>query len=352
MCAPAAVIVPIVSAVASAGLGIYSAVSGAQSARAQAEYNYQLQQQQAQFQFAEQQRQMEYQFQEQLRQAEYTYQNQVAQQEFEYRNSYLQYDNALAEQQRQYQYELAVNQQNYEYQQAQVEASRAYEQAREEQQRSVMELNSELAGIAYSNDLRLLDLRFMQEEEAAAAQKLKASKEVAQERAAVRASARTGNTVENLLADYYRQQASFEYATNRNLAFAGADLQEQKRGSQATYAARKVSEQPYIKQQFVDPIKGLALTPGSGVAPLYGAAPTRQQVTRGTVTKSPTYRSYVDTTPYLISGIQAGLTGVANTVTAVDNLNKWRAGNQSKKSPSPGRGKTASDGRPYYGPAY
>lgn len=324
MCAPAAVIVPIVAAVASTGLGIYSAATQAQAAEEQASYNYQLQQQQAQYQFAEQQRQMDFQFQEQLRQAEYTYQNQVAQRDFEYRNAFMQYDYQAAEQQRQYQYELAVNQQNFEYQQAQVDANRAYELAREAQQKSVMELNSELAGIAYSNDLRLLDLRFMQEEEAAAAQKLKAAREVAQERAAVRASGRTGNTVDNLLADYYRQQASFDYATNRNLAFAGADLQEQKRGSQSTFAARRASEQPYIRQLYVDPIKGQALAPGAGVAPILGAAPVRQQVTKGTTTMSPTYKSYVNTTPYLIQGIQAGITGVANTVTAVDNYNYYK----------------------------
>jgi len=324
MCAPAAVIVPIVSAVASTGLGIYGAVAQAQAAEEQANYNFQIQQQQSQYQFQEQQRQMEYQFQEQLRQSEYAYQNQLSQRDFEYRNSYMQYDYQLAEQQRQYQYELAVNQQNFEYQQAQVEANRAYEMAREQQQQSVMELNAELAGIAYSNDLRLLDLRFMQEEEAAAQQKTKAARDVAQERAAVRASGRTGNTVENLLADYYRQQAAFDYATNRNLAFAGADIQEQKRGSQAQYAARKAAEQPYIRQQYVDPIKGQALAPGGGVAPLYGNAPTRQQVTRGTVTMSPTYRSYVNTTPYLIEGLRAGVTGALNTVTAVDNYNHYK----------------------------
>lgn len=279
---------------------------------------------------------MEYQFQEQLRMAEYTYQNQMAQRDFEYRNSYLQYDNAVAEQQRQYQYELAVNQQNFEYQQAQVSANRAYEQAREEQQRSVMELNAELAGIAYGNDLRQLDLRFMQEEEAAAQQKAKAAKDIAQERATIRASGRTGNTVDNLLADYYRQQASFDYATNRNLAFTGMSIREQKRGAQAQYAARVAAEQPYIRQPYVDPIKGQALAPGAGVAPLLGTAPTRQQVTRGTVTKAPTYRAYVDTTPYWIQGAQAGLTGVANTVTAVDDYNYYKKTGQVRVR-TPGR---------------
>lgn len=336
MCAPAAVIVPIVTSVASIGLGIYSAYSGAQSAQQQANYQYQIQQQQAQFQFAEQQRQMEYSFQEQLRMSEYNFQNQMAQRDFDYRNSFLQYDYQTAEQQRQYQYELAVNQQNFEYQQAQVDAQRAFEQMREEQQRSVMELNAELAGIAYGNDLRQIDLRFMQEEEAAAQSKAKAAREIAQEQATVRASGRTGNTVDNLIADYYRQQAAFDYATNRNLAFTGMNTQDQKRGAQATYAARMASEQPYIKQPYVDPIKGSALAPGSGVAPMMGVAPTRQRVTRGQVVKAPVYRSYVDETPYWIQGISSTMTGVANTVTAVDDYNYYKKTGQVRVR-TPGR---------------
>lgn len=318
MCEPTTIAaISIATSVIGTGLGIYSSYQQGQAAEAQANYSYQLQSQQAAFQFQEQQRQLDYQFQEQLRLSEYNYQNQMAQRDFEYRNAYMQYDYAAAEQQRQFQYEQAVNQQNFEYQQAQVAAQRAYEQQRQDQQQSVMELNSELAGIAYSNDLRLIDLRFMQEEEAAAAQKAKASREVAQARAEIRASGRTGNTVDNLLADYYRQQASFDYATNRNLAFTGADLQNQKRGAQAQYAARKASEQPYIKQQFVDPIKGQAIAPGAGVAPLMGVAPVRQQVTRGAAVQSPVYKANVDQTPYLLQGINAGLTGISSTAGAV-----------------------------------
>ena len=331
MCGPAAVAaVSVISSVVSAGLGIYGSIAQGRAAQLQVEQQYAAQQMQAQYQFAEAQRQMDYQFQEQLRMAEYTYQNQVAQRDAEYRNASLQFDYQMAEQQRQYQYELAVNQQNFEYQQAQVEASRAFEQQRERQQKSVMELNSELAGIAYGNDLRLLDLRFMQEEEAAAQSKLKAQKEIAQERATVRASGRTGNVVDNLLADYSRQLAQFDYAANRNLAFASTDLQEQKRGSQATYAARKASEQPYIKQPFVDPIKGRALAPSGGVAPVYGVAPVRTPVTRGEVTRAPVYKSYVDMTPYYIEAASAGATGIATTVSAVD---KYKYAKKTGKLP-------------------
>lgn len=340
MCGPAApAVIGIISAVASTGLGIYGAVSGYQSAKDQANYNYEIQQQQSQFQFAEQQRQMDFQFQEQLRLSEYNYQNQMSQRDWEYNNSYLQYDAQVAEQQRRFEYEQAVNQQNYEFQQAQTELSRGYELAREEQQRSVMELNSELAGAAYANDLRQIDLMFMQEEEAAAQQKMKGSREAAQARAEIRASGRVGNTVDNLIADYYRQQAQYDFATNRNLAFTGAASQEKKRGAQAQYAARKTSEQPYIKQPFADPVKGLTAQPGPGVSPMYGVAPTRQQVTRGTAVAAPTYKSYVSSTPYLIQGLTSAFGGIADTATAVTkyNASKTKYTDYSNVFKQPGR---------------
>jgi len=380
MCAPAAVIVPIVAAVATTGLGIYGSIAEGQAAQQQAEQQYAAQQMQAQYQFGEQQRQMDYQFaeaqrqqeyayqeqqrqmeyryQEDLRMAELNYQNQMQARDFEYQQSYLQYDYARMEQQRQYQYELAVQQQNYEYQQAQINSQRMFEQQKADQQASVIELNAQLAGTAYANDLRQLDNRFMQEEEAAAMQKIKASKDIAQARAEIRASGRTGNTVDNLVADYNRQLAAFDFATNRNLAFASTNIQDQKRGAQSTYAARLASEQPYIKQPYVDAIKGQAYAPGAGVAPIYGPTPikqqvtrgqvTRGQVTRGQVTQAPVYKSYVDMTPYYISAAREGVTGIANTVRAVDNYNQVRKQNRTTFP----RGSTAPDGRPYYGPAF
>jgi hypothetical protein len=325
MCAPLAVIAPIIGSVASIGLGVYGAVSGAQSAKDQANYNYQIQQQQAQFQFAEQQRQMEYGFQEQLRMSEYNYQNQMTARQFEYDNSMLQYNAQLSEQQRRFEYEQAVNQQNYDFQAAQIGLNRGYEQMREDQQKSIMELNSELAGAAYANDLRQIDLMFMQEEEAAAQQKMKGSREAAQMRAEVRASGRVGNTVDNLLADYYRQQAQYDFATNRNLAFTGMGMQEKKRGAQAQYAARKTSEVPYIKQPYADPVKGLTLQPGPGVAPMMGVAPVRQQVTKGVAVPSPVYKSYVSSTPYLIQGISSAVNGGLDLASGIDGYNTWKA---------------------------
>lgn len=350
MCAPVLAALPVIASVATTGLGIYGAYAGYQSAKDEVNYNYQIQQQQSQFQFmdeqrrmdyqfqeavrrteydyAEQNRQMDYQFQDALRQSDLMYQNQMAARDFEYQQSNMQYQSQLAEQQRRFEYEQAVNQQNYEFQQAQTDLNRGYEQMREQQQQSIIELNSELAGAAYANDLRQIDLMFMQEEEAAAQQKTKGSREAAQARAEIRASGRVGNTVDNLIADYNRQQAQYDFATNRNLAFTGMASQEKKRGAQAQYAARKVSEVPYIKQPYADPIRGLALQPGPGVAPSYGPMPIREgvvrgqvtkgQVTRGEVVQSPVYKSYVSSTPYLVKGLTSAFGGIADVATEIE----------------------------------
>lgn len=358
MCPPVLAAIPVIASVASVGLGVYGAYAGYQGAKDQANYQYQIQQQQAQFQFMDEQRRMDYQFQEAVRQNEYyyaeqnrqmdyqyqdalrqsdlVYQNQIAARDFEYQQANLQYQSQMAEQQRRFQYEQAVNQQNYDFQKLQTDLNRGYEEMRERQQQSIIELNAELAGTAYANDLRQIDLMFMQEEEAAAQQKMKGSREVAQARAEIRASGRVGNTIDNLIADYNRQQAQYDFATDRNLAFTGMASQEKKRGAKAQYAARKVSEVPYIKQPYADPMLGLALQPGPGVAPSYGPMPIREGVVRGQVTKgqvakgvvvqSPVYKSYVSSTPYLIKGLGSAFGGIADTATAVAKYNASKPG--------------------------
>lgn len=314
MCAPAAVAaIGIATSVISTGLGIYGAVAQSNAATAQAEYNFQVQQAQSNFQFAEANRQMDYQFQEQLRQSQYVFDQQMAARDFEYRQQLLQFDAAQAEQQRRFQYESAVAQQQFEFQQLQVDLNRGFEQMREDQQRSVMEMNRDMAGAAFANDLRQLDIMFMQEEEAAAQQKQKAARDAAQQRAAIRASGRQGNTVENLVADYYRQQAQYDFAVGRNLAFTGMATQERKRGAQAQYGARLASEQPYIQTPYADPVRALVPQPGAGARPLQGPMPIRQQVTRGTVAQSPVYKSFVSTTPYMIQGVSTAMGGIMDT---------------------------------------
>ena len=159
------------------------------------------------------------------------------------------YANAQAEQQYQYQ------QQQYQYQQQEANAARNYEQLRYNQQEALMRQTRLLADNAYADEISQINLRLMQEQEASAQQKQKAAREGLQARGAVVAGGRIGNTIDALVADYQRQQAQFDYATERNLAFTTMQMQEAKRGSAATRGSRIASQQEYIKQEILDPMK-------------------------------------------------------------------------------------------------
>ena len=152
-------------------------------------------------------------------------------------------------------YNNAVAEQQYQYQQQQASAARNYEQLRYNQQEALMRQTRLLADNAYADEISQINLRLMQEQEASAQQKQKAAREGLQARGAVVAGGRIGNTIDALVADYQRQQAQFDYATERNLAFTTMQMQEAKRGSAATRGSRIASQQEYIKQEILDPMK-------------------------------------------------------------------------------------------------
>jgi hypothetical protein len=73
--------------------------------------------------------------------------------------------------------------------------------------------------------------------------------------------------VDLLVADFYRQQAQFDYSTSQNLAFAGTQTQLQKQGAAAQRASRIGSQQPYIMQPVLDPLEPIRQSgPGAGGA--------------------------------------------------------------------------------------
>lgn len=149
----------------------------------------------------------------------------------------------------------AQAQQGYDFQMMQASAARNFEQMRADQQEALMQQNRLLAETAYGDEIAQLNSRLMQEQEAAAQRKQEANKQGMQARGEVQASGRLGNTIDNLLADYYRQQAQFDFNTDRNLAFASQQTQQEKRGAAGRYGSRLASQQPYIKQPVLDPMK-------------------------------------------------------------------------------------------------
>lgn len=174
----------------------------------------------------------------------------------------------------------AQAQQQYQQQLMQAQASRSFEQMRANQQDALIAQTRLLADQSYADEIGQLNLRTMQEQEAAAQKKQEAGRAAMQARGEVLSAGRMGNSIDNLIADVHRQQAMFDYATDRNLAFATQMVQEQKRGSGVTRAGRIASQQPYIQQQIVDPL-------------------------------SPIETPMPSATPYVIGGMSSAMSGVS-----------------------------------------
>lgn len=157
----------------------------------------------------------------------------------------------------------AQAQQGFAFQQMQASSARNFEQMKANQQDELMRINRMMADNAYANDIATLNSRLMQEQAAASQEQQKGVIAGTKARGEVIASGRLGNTVDNLVADFYRQQAQYDFATSQNLAFTGTQIQLQKQGVAAERGSRIASQQPYIKQPVLDPLE-----------PIYQAKPS------------------------------------------------------------------------------
>ena len=176
----------------------------------------------------------------------------------------------------------AQAQQQYAFQQNSAMVARGYEQLKANQQEEVKTITRLFADNAFANDVAALNARYIQETAASSQEQQKGAIAGLKARGEVLASGRLGNTPDNLIADFYRQQAQYDYATSQNLAFTGVQLQQQKRGAAAERGSRIASAQSYIKQPVLDPLE-----------PLYQKAPSM--------------------TPFILQGISAGVSGVTTT---------------------------------------
>ena len=155
----------------------------------------------------------------------------------------------------QIEFQNQVAQQEFEYNTLQAQSARTNQEQQRQLQEDVVNQNFELANMAYESDITALNLRLMQEDAAAGTEKRKTSLAALQAKGEIVAAGRVGNSIQNLIADVQRQQAAFDYATDKNLAFTGKQLQEQKRGAGVQRASRIASQQPYLKQTILDPMK-------------------------------------------------------------------------------------------------
>ena len=169
--------------------------------------------------------------------------------------SIMQQQAATRAQNAQIDFENMQAQQQYEYSVLQTQANRTGEEQQKQLQEDLIEQNTFLANEAYENDIAQLNLQLQQEQAAAGQAKREAQKEFLKGRGEIIADGRVGNTVNNLIADWRRQQAQFDYITNRNLAFTGQQIQQQKKGAGADRASRIASQQPYLERTFLDPLQ-------------------------------------------------------------------------------------------------
>jgi hypothetical protein len=199
----------------------------------------------------------------------------------------------------------AQAQQGFQFQQMQASSARNFEQLKAGQQEELMRINRLMADNAYANDIATLNARLMQEQAAASQEAQKGAIAGTKARGEIVASGRLGNTVDNLVADFYRQQAQFDYATSQNLAFAGQQVQLQKRGVAAERGSRIASQQPYLKQPVLDPLE-----------PIYQAKPSML--------------------PFVLQGAGAVLGGVQTGISTYKDLpDSWKQKPKPPKPPSP-----------------
>jgi hypothetical protein len=188
----------------------------------------------------------------------------------------------------------AQAQQNFAFQQMQAGSTRNFEQMRANQQEELMRINRLMADNAYANDIATLNSRLMQEQAAASQETQKGAIAGTKARGEIIASGRLGNTVDNLVADFRRQQAQFDYATSQNLAFTGTQIQLQKQGVAAERGSRIASQQPYLQQPVLDPLE-----------PIYQAKPSMA--------------------PFLLQGVSAVASGVQTGFSTYKDLpESWK----------------------------
>lgn len=185
----------------------------------------------------------------------------------------------------------AQAQQGFQFQQMQASSARNFEQMKANQQEELMRINRLMADNAYAADVAALNARLMQEQAAASQEQQKGAIAGTKARGEVIASGRLGNTVDNLVADFYRQQAQFDFATSQNLAFTGTQIQLQKQGVAAERGSRIASQQPYIKQPVLDPLE-------------------------------PIYQSKPSMAPFLLQGAGAIVSGVGTGMSTAGSINK------------------------------
>lgn len=109
-------------------------------------------------------------------------------------------------------------------------------------------ISAESARESFRSQASDTNLRLQQEQEAAVNAKIENAKRAAEARGTARASSGAagvaGLSVDNLLADFYRQEAGFRFVTDSNLSDKVEQSQREMKGLRATAKSRENSLRP------------------------------------------------------------------------------------------------------------
>lgn len=109
-------------------------------------------------------------------------------------------------------------------------------------------ISAENARESFRQGASSVNLRLQQEQQAAAEAKFENAKRAAEARGTARvasgAAGVAGLSVDNLLADFYRQEATYRSVTDENLAFSQEQAGRELKGLQATSRDREASFRP------------------------------------------------------------------------------------------------------------
>jgi len=169
--------------------------------------------------------------------------------------SIVQQQQAVAAQNAQIEAAERQDQMNWQFQRLSAESRRTHETQQAWLREDKIFQNTYFANAGYESDIAQYNLRYMQEQQAAAHEKRKTNIESLQAKGEIVAAGRTGNSVINLINDVKRQQSYFDFATGLNMAFTGKQLQERKKAANIQRGSKIASVQPYLKQTILDPLE-------------------------------------------------------------------------------------------------
>jgi hypothetical protein len=147
----------------------------------------------------------------------------------------------------------------------------AYQSALAQQRNQQIAESQRLAQEAYIQQSQQINLRQQQEEEKASQETQSAQIEAMQARARARVASGeagvSGLSVDNLIADFYRQEDVYKQSVQRNVEFSRQQSQEDIKGLRSQAEGRYQAIQPYLPEPIARPsFLGTALQIGANAA--------------------------------------------------------------------------------------